>query len=60
MSMKFKQKNEMTFGDLVAAAYQVWGTGHAEKMVRLAINTRRVVFREPPHFSISSAKGRSL
>jgi hypothetical protein len=60
MSMKFKQKNEMTFGDLIAAAYQVWGCGQAEKMVRLAIHTRLVVFRQPPHFLISSAKGRSL
>jgi hypothetical protein len=58
--MKAKQKNEMTFGDLITAACQVWGPGQAEKMLRWAFNTRRVVFREPPHFLISSAKERSL
>jgi hypothetical protein len=60
LSMRIKQKDAMTFGDLITAAYQVWGPGQAEKMVRLAIHTRRVVFREPPHFFISLVKGRSL
>lgn len=51
---------ELTFGDLITAAYQAWGAGQAEKMVRLAINARLVVFGEQPHFLISSAKGRSV
>jgi len=57
--MKIKQKMDLTFGDLIKAAYQVWGSGRAEKMLRLAINTRLVIFREDPHFLMSSAKGRS-
>jgi hypothetical protein len=58
--MKIKQQMELTFGDLIAAAYPVWGATHAEKMVRLAINTRLVVFREQPHSLISSGKGGCL
>jgi len=56
--MKNRQQVELTFGGLIAAAYQVWGAAYAEKMVRLAINTRLVVFREQPHSVISSGKGR--
>ncbi|MGA2543662.1 MAG: hypothetical protein ABSG78_19100 [Verrucomicrobiota bacterium] len=56
--MKNKQQIELTFGGLIAAAYQVWGAAHAEKMARLAINTRLAVFREQPHSLISSEKGR--
>lgn len=59
--MKMKQrKNELTFGELIAAAYQVWGAPQAEKMVRLAINARLVVFRGQPQFLLSAAKGRTL
>jgi hypothetical protein len=58
--MKIKPKNELTFGELITAAYQVWGAGQAETMVRLAINARRVVFRDHPHLLISSAKGRHV
>jgi hypothetical protein len=58
--MKNKQKKDLTFGDFIAAAYQVWGAGQAERMVRSAINTRQVVFQDQPHVWISSAKGRSL
>jgi len=57
--MKIKQKMELSFGELIKAAYQVWGSGQAEKMLRLAINTRWVIFREDPHFLISSAMGTS-
>jgi hypothetical protein len=59
MAMKIKQKMELSFGDLIKAAYQVWGTDRAEKMLRLEINTRLVIFREDPHFLISSAMGTS-
>ena len=54
--MTIKQKMELSFGDLIKAAYQVWGTDRAEKMLRLEINTRLVIFREDPHFLISTAK----
>ena len=54
--MKIKQKMELSFGELIKAAYQVWGSGRAEKMLRLAINRRLVIFREQPHFLISSGK----
>ncbi len=47
--MKNKQTKELTFGDLITAAYQVWGTGQAKRMVQ---------FRGQPHLLISSAKGR--
>jgi len=57
--MKMKQKIELTFGDVIAAAYRIWGAGQAEKMVRLAVNARMVVFREHPRLLISSATGRS-
>jgi len=50
MEMKIKEKMELSFGDLIKAAYQVWGSGRAEKMLRLAISTRLVIFREQPHF----------
>jgi len=58
--MKSKLKNGMTFGDLITAAYQVWGAGQAEKMVRFAVRTRLVVFCDPPRFLFASEKGRSL
>jgi len=48
----------MAFGDLILAAYQVWGAGLAEKMVQLAFSKRLVAFRQPPCFSISAANGR--
>ena len=58
--MKNKQKNEMTFGDLVAATYQVWGADLASKMLQFAIASRLVVVRAQPHVLISSAKGRPV
>jgi hypothetical protein len=35
--MKIKQKRELPFGDLIAAAYQIRRAGQAEQMLRLAI-----------------------
>jgi len=58
--MKIKRNKELTFGDLITAAPHVWGAGRAEKMGRLAGHARLMVFREQPHFLISSAKGRSV
>jgi hypothetical protein len=58
--MKMKQKNKFTLGDLRTAAYQVWGAGLAEKMVRLAIHSGLVVLPGLPHVLNSSAKGRSV
>jgi hypothetical protein len=38
------QQSEVTFSDLVTAAYQTRGAGQVEEMVRLAINACRVAF----------------
>ena len=40
--MEKKQSKEMTLADLIAAAIQVWGSGHAKQMVRLAIIELRI------------------
>jgi hypothetical protein len=52
--MKIKQKKKMMFGDLIIAAPKNWGACRD----KLAINTRPLMFRGQPHFSISAAKGR--
>jgi hypothetical protein len=57
--MKIKQKQQLPFGDLVMAAYQVWGAGLAAKMLRLAIKERFVVFNGHPHGVGNSLKGRA-
>jgi hypothetical protein len=56
--MNIKPKKEMTFGDLITAAYVLWGAGQAERMVRWAMLARLVVFRKPPPALISAEKGR--
>jgi hypothetical protein len=43
--MKTKPKRELTLGDLISASYELWGTGKAERMVRLAIFARLVRIR---------------
>jgi len=55
--MEIKYKKVLTLGDLIVAAYQVWGAERAVKMVRWAINNRVVVMQEHPQLLISSAKG---
>lgn len=66
MKIKQKKKAQLTFGDLVVAAYRFWGAGRAANMVQLAISARLVVFRENREnreklrFLISPAKGRSV
>jgi len=56
--MEVKQKKELTLNESLTAAYQLWGAGQTEKMMRLAINARLVVFREQPQLIIFSAKGK--
>ena len=56
--METKHKKGLTLGDLITAAYQVWGAGQAEKMVRWALETRLVVRRKHPHWLASSARRR--
>ncbi len=58
--MKDAQKLELSFGDLIKVVYQVWGSGRAEKMLRQAISSGSVIFREPPIFLASSARELSM
>ena len=53
-NMKSKRKTTYTFGDFVSAAYQVWGSSKAGRMVRKAIDSRQLVFLK--HGSMWSAK----
>jgi hypothetical protein len=57
--MKSKQKQNLPFGDLIMAAYQVWGSGRAAKMLRVAIKEGFVVFNGHPFISGTSLKGKS-
>ena len=57
--MEIKHKKGLTLGDLITAAYQVWGAVQAEKMVQWAINTRLVVLQAHPLLLVPRAKGRS-
>jgi hypothetical protein len=57
--MKIKQKQQYPFGDLVMAAYQVWGARLAAKMLRLAIRERLVVFNGHPYGLATSVRGRT-
>jgi hypothetical protein len=56
--METKHKKGLTLGDLITAAYQVWGATQAGKMVQWALNTRLVVLQKHPHLLLSSAKAR--
>jgi hypothetical protein len=58
--MKMKQRNKFTLSDLRTAAYQVWGAGLAEKMVRLAINSGLVVLPGLPRVLNTSAKAKPI
>jgi len=57
--MKTKQKQELSFGDLVMATYKVWGASLAAKMLRLAIKDKWVVFSGHRYGLASSMKGRA-
>jgi hypothetical protein len=58
--MKILQEKKLTLNESLSAAYELWETGQDEKMVRLAINARLMVFQEQPHVLISSANGRCV
>jgi hypothetical protein len=58
--MEIKEKTQLTPGDSITAACQVYEAGQAETTMRLAIDTPLVASRERPHFVISSAKGSSV
>jgi hypothetical protein len=58
--MKNKQKKYFTLGDFIVAAYQVWGADEAERMVRSAINSHLLVFRDQTHVWIASGEGRTI
>jgi hypothetical protein len=57
-SMKNKQKEKLAFGDLIVAAYQVWGKRLAPRMVKSAIKWRLVAFDGHSDFLGSPIKGR--
>jgi hypothetical protein len=57
--MEKKQSKEMTLADLIAAAIQVWGSGHAKQMVRLAIDSHWVEVRSRSQFLNYAAKGKT-
>jgi hypothetical protein len=56
--MEIKFRKGLTLGDLITAAYQVWGAGQAEKMVQWALYTRQVVAQVNPRLMILSVKRR--
>jgi hypothetical protein len=58
--MKIQQEKKLTLNESLSAAYELWETGQDEKMVRLAINARLMVFQEQPQVLISSAKRRFI
>lgn len=48
-----RDKKSLTFGDLIAATYRVWGAHRAKGVVRLAVNAHLVVFRGQQRLVIS-------
>jgi hypothetical protein len=55
--MKNKRKKNLTLGDLIEAAYHVWGTARAGEVLRLAVKARLVVFQGHEQFLISTGEG---
>jgi hypothetical protein len=55
--MKNKRKKLLTFGELIAAAYRVWGKAEAGEILRRAVKARLVVFQGHEQFSISTGEG---
>ena len=43
--MKNRKKKHLTFGELIAAAYRAWGEAEAGEKLRLAVQTRLVIFQ---------------
>ncbi len=58
MKIKLKNKTGLTFGDLVAAAYQNWGARTAANFVQLALKTRHIVFQKQPNNQLGGLMGR--
>jgi hypothetical protein len=54
--MKNKRKKNLTLGDLIEAAYRVWGKARAGEMMRLAVQTRLVVFQRHEQSLISAGE----
>ena len=50
--MKTNHKKALTFGELIAAVYNVCGKRRARGIVRLAVNAHVVAFRGHRHFVI--------
>jgi hypothetical protein len=58
--MKNKRKKHLTFGEFIMAAYRAWGKTDAREMVRLAVESRVVVFQGEEEFLISDSKRRTV
>jgi hypothetical protein len=54
------KKRVLTFGDLVAASYRIWGARRAKAFVRLAVNTHLLVFRGRQRFVVPDAQYETL
>jgi len=46
------KKRALRFGDFIAGAYRAWGKRRAKGLLRLALHSRVVVFREPQYSEI--------
>jgi hypothetical protein len=57
--MKATREKQLPFGAVVMAAYQVFGSGLAANLVKLAIKEKFVVFGGHPYSLGASMKGRS-
>jgi hypothetical protein len=55
--MKNKRKKNLTLGDLIEAAYHVWGEARAGEMMRLAVKTRLAAFQGHEQSLISAGEG---
>jgi len=51
--MKKKTKKTLTFGQFVAAVYNICGKRRARGLVQLAVNAHVVEFRSHRHFLVS-------
>jgi hypothetical protein len=48
-------KRVLRFGDFIVAAYQTWGWRRANDVVRLAVNTHLIEFRDGQRVVITGA-----
>ena len=57
--MKANQEKEaLTFGEFIIAAYDAWGKRRARGIVRLAVNARLIEFQGPQRFEFSKRSPR--